>query len=413
MAILLAVTFPAYCLVIFILFGLTLGIEEGSFLRALIFILISIGTAIVLVFLVYNVYILIHFFFQIRNTWMKGEFFLYLRAFGTDKTNDCDNEVLDILKKIHPVVAIGNPKEMLTTLNNANMLYVSDDEWKDTVARLKKSASLIAINVFTTDALYWEMREAQDSLDKLLIIVHDTEAYHTMCSVFKDNDIYGKLPEIKKGKSLIWYDKGINEFRFIESGDLKEGLISFLSTIYSRKHEFVLLMLLYNGYYNEYNYRYNDYRQEAEYVEFKYTLNNYIKNNGWVQLIYSLFPFIWLKDLVKLFFSLLPSLCDNDYPEFSTLIYLFWGCLSIIFYFLITLTLFNTFPYRFIIYSIFCLPLHLFTYMHSGKIVFLKKSYLGRNNFKREMLKKLLLVLLFMCLIFRSKIISVLFGIWD
>lgn len=344
---------------------------------------------------------------------MKGEFFLYLRAFGTDKTNDCDNEVLDILKKIHPVVAIGNPKEMLTTLNNANMLYVSDDEWKDTVARLKKSASLIAINVFTTDALYWEMREAQDSLDKLLIIVHDTEAYHTMCSVFKDNDIYGKLPEIKKGKSLIWYDKGINEFRFIESGDLKEGLISFLSTIYSRKHEFVLLMLLYNGYYNEYNYRYNDYRQEAEYVEFKYTLNNYIKNNGWVQLIYSLFPFIWLKDLVKLFFSLLPSLCDNDYPEFSTLIYLFWGCLSIIFYFLITLTLFNTFPYRFIIYSIFCLPLHLFTYMHSGKIVFLKKSYLGRNNFKREMLKKLLLVLLFMCLIFRSKIISVLFGIWD
>lgn len=101
----------------------------------------------------------------------KGPF-LYLRSFKLDETdgensfpvgaglsvpiNPWESSVARGLADAGPMVAIGRPGETFAT-EGASRIYVTDDEWQDTVLELAEKAELVIWVYGETEGLRWEI----------------------------------------------------------------------------------------------------------------------------------------------------------------------------------------------------------------------------------------------------------------
>jgi len=120
---------------------------------------------------------------------------LYLRSFGADKYAariptggllrrffgisgsifDLQTEeelVAEVLGKIGPVVCIGKPGEKLPELGAARV-YVSHEEWQQTVHDFMMKAKLVVLRLGDTPGFWWEVERSVGTIDptRLLLVV--------------------------------------------------------------------------------------------------------------------------------------------------------------------------------------------------------------------------------------------------
>ncbi len=141
---------------------------------------------------------------------------LYLRSFKHDPTaaqveyldNHSDEEQLSaVLRRIGPVVAVGNPSERRVTLG-ASRIYLSDDEWQDWVKSQMSGAALVIFRASDTDAFLWEVATAASQLPPektAFLLPRDPMLYEQFRQNFADRldrALPASLPPIKRSKAL-------------------------------------------------------------------------------------------------------------------------------------------------------------------------------------------------------------------
>ncbi len=119
---------------------------------------------------------------------IQGPFILYLRSFiddantrkSTNTLSDVTSEeeaLVEVLSDIAPVYAIGNPKDKKSPLG-ASRLYVSDDDWKNTVEYLSQRAQVVVLRLGSTDSFWWEVKMALGKIDKqkILFVIPESDS---------------------------------------------------------------------------------------------------------------------------------------------------------------------------------------------------------------------------------------------
>lgn len=83
-----------------------------------------------------------------------------------------EEQLSEVFSQFGPFVAIGRPGEALPELG-ASRLYVSNEEWQETVAALMTRAKLVVFRASDTQGLLWEIRQAAQSLppDQLIFVI--------------------------------------------------------------------------------------------------------------------------------------------------------------------------------------------------------------------------------------------------
>lgn len=128
---------------------------------------------------------------------IQGPFILYLRSFIDDATtrkstntlSDITSEeeaLVEALSDIAPVYAIGDPKDDKSPLG-ASRLYVSDDEWKNTVEYLAQRAQVVVLRLGRTDSFWWEVRMALSKIDKqkILFVIPESDSLDSILVLSK------------------------------------------------------------------------------------------------------------------------------------------------------------------------------------------------------------------------------------
>lgn len=122
-----------------------------------------------------------------------------------------ETAIVNQLKKIGPVVAIGRPRESVPELGAAR-IYVSDAEWKSKVLELIKRAAVVVIQPSTSSAVFWEIREALSLCDPrrvvLLLFGMTAEKYAVVHQTARSEGV--ELPEPtgrRHGESIIVFDE--------------------------------------------------------------------------------------------------------------------------------------------------------------------------------------------------------------
>ncbi len=113
---------------------------------------------------------------------------LYLRSFAHDTFADRrpmlgswseEEQMVAVLRRIGPVVAIGAPGEQVPTLGAARD-YVSDADWQDWVRAMMSRASLVLFRASETEAFWWEVKTASTDVAPercAFLLPQDPEAY--------------------------------------------------------------------------------------------------------------------------------------------------------------------------------------------------------------------------------------------
>ena len=141
---------------------------------------------------------------------------LYLRSFKHDSTaaqvenldNHSDEEQLStVLRRIGPVVAVGNPSERRVTLG-ASRIYLGDDEWQDWVKSQMTVAALVIFRASDTDAFLWEVATAASHLPPektAFLLPRDPllyQGFHRQFTEQLGRALPASLPPIKRSKAL-------------------------------------------------------------------------------------------------------------------------------------------------------------------------------------------------------------------
>ena len=141
---------------------------------------------------------------------------LYLRSFKHDSTaarveymdNHSDEEQLSaVLRRIGPVVAVGDPAERRVTLG-ASRIYLGDDEWQDWVKSQMTSAALVIFRASDTDAFLWEVATAASHLPPektAFLLPRDPLLYQGFRQRFTEQrgrPLPADLPPITRSKAL-------------------------------------------------------------------------------------------------------------------------------------------------------------------------------------------------------------------
>lgn len=102
-------------------------------------------------------------------TALDGRAILSLLTLGTKTEEDA---LVKAFSRIGPVIAIGDPNEMIPETGAAR-LYVGHDEWQTVAHNLMSTAKLIILYAGWTDGVSWEMRRAKRSVppEKLLLML--------------------------------------------------------------------------------------------------------------------------------------------------------------------------------------------------------------------------------------------------
>ena len=128
---------------------------------------------------------------------IQGPFILYLRSFvddantrkSTSTLSDITSEeeaLVEALSDIAPVYAIGDPKDDKSPLG-ASRLYVSDEEWKNTVEYLAQRAQVVVLRLGSTDSFWWEVRMALNKIDKqkILFVIPESDSLDSILVLSK------------------------------------------------------------------------------------------------------------------------------------------------------------------------------------------------------------------------------------
>jgi hypothetical protein len=141
---------------------------------------------------------------------------LYLRSFKHDPTagrveyldNHSDEEQLTtVLRRIGPVVAVGDPSERRITLG-ASRIYLGDDEWQDWVRSQMEAAALVIFRASDTDAFLWEVATAASHLppeNTAFLLPRDPLLYQGFRQKFTDQlgrPLPASLPPITRSKAV-------------------------------------------------------------------------------------------------------------------------------------------------------------------------------------------------------------------
>ncbi len=141
---------------------------------------------------------------------------LYLRSFKHDATaaqveymdNHSDEEQLSaVLRRIGPVVAVGDPAERRITLG-ASRIYLGDDEWQDWVKSQMTAAALVIFRASDTDAFLWEVATASSHLPPektAFLLPRDPLLYREFRQKFAeqlDRPLPADLPPTTRSKAL-------------------------------------------------------------------------------------------------------------------------------------------------------------------------------------------------------------------
>ncbi len=141
---------------------------------------------------------------------------LYLRSFKHDSIaghveyldSVSDEEQLTaVLRRIGPVVAVGNPTERQVTLG-ASRIYLSDDEWQEWVTSQMLVAALVVFRASDTEAFWWEVATAASHLPPAktaFLLPRDPLTYHQFRHRFVER--FGQplpeyLPPITRSKAV-------------------------------------------------------------------------------------------------------------------------------------------------------------------------------------------------------------------
>lgn len=98
---------------------------------------------------------------------------LYLRAFSVDDYSHHERSVVEVLRMVGPVIAIGRPGEDFPRLGAARF-YVDHAHWQAKVADIVRVARLVVWVTGTTEGLKWELDHLRRSLapKKLILWAH-------------------------------------------------------------------------------------------------------------------------------------------------------------------------------------------------------------------------------------------------
>jgi TM2 domain-containing membrane protein YozV len=141
---------------------------------------------------------------------------LYLRSFKHDAiagrveyldTGSDEEQLTAVLRRIGPVVAVGNPSERQVTLG-ASRIYLSDDEWQDWVKSQMLAAAVVIFRASDTDAFWWEVATAAIHLPAAktaFLLPRDPLVYQRFRRQFTERfgqPLPNSLPAIKRSKVL-------------------------------------------------------------------------------------------------------------------------------------------------------------------------------------------------------------------
>ncbi len=107
-----------------------------------------------------------------RSDQSAGDYAFSKAMAGADDLATMEDYLVDVLRPIGDLVAIGRPGETLPTPGAARM-YACDEEWKEVVKGQMQAARLVVIRAGAGENLLWELKQAVETLNpqKLLIIV--------------------------------------------------------------------------------------------------------------------------------------------------------------------------------------------------------------------------------------------------
>lgn len=94
------------------------------------------------------------------------------RSWGFKKYRTEEEQIVKVLKRIGPVVAIGDPEENVP-LPGASRLYTTDDTWQAVAEDLLNRAALVVYRLGGTPGFVWEVKRGRKHLspDRLVILV--------------------------------------------------------------------------------------------------------------------------------------------------------------------------------------------------------------------------------------------------
>ena len=81
-----------------------------------------------------------------------------------------ENEVVQILDRSGPVLAIGRPREVIPPLGAAR-IYVHDEDWQNLVRVLTYFARIVFLRVGDTSGFIWELRHLRTGCDPLKLLL--------------------------------------------------------------------------------------------------------------------------------------------------------------------------------------------------------------------------------------------------
>ena len=188
---------------------------------------------------------------------LQFPYVLYLRSFDTQEitekiiknTPQTEEEVLvNSLSPIGKTVAIGCPSDKIPPLGGYR-IYVSDDDWQNTVIQLSKDAKLTALRIGETEGLGWEIKYTLNNisdLQKLIFLVPDIEKINLSFFAKLEKTIQERpLKDVqispcffnKQGwgsvSSIIYFEKQENDSGSVPTYIMKQSMIP-RQTIWNR-----------------------------------------------------------------------------------------------------------------------------------------------------------------------------------
>jgi len=114
---------------------------------------------------------------------------LYLRSFQADLSDERrrwlnlifrskdgvpssrEEELTELMTRIGPVIAVGRPGEKLPQLGAARV-YISDDQWQESIKTYMNQCQLILIRAGKTAGLKWELREIINHISPEKVMIY-------------------------------------------------------------------------------------------------------------------------------------------------------------------------------------------------------------------------------------------------
>jgi hypothetical protein len=93
-----------------------------------------------------------------------------------------EEQIAAVLGMVGPVIAIGNPADVLPDLGAARIYLKNSSDWREIVTTLIARSSLVALHIGTTEGVMWELEQVlrNTPLKRLLLLISLSEKDYTI-----------------------------------------------------------------------------------------------------------------------------------------------------------------------------------------------------------------------------------------